>query len=298
LADPIERHANEFYRFKIGAFECAVVSDGTLTYEPPTFPPPTTLLFANAQKEELAQTLHRHNIDPEKWMKWVSPYLCLVINTGENIVLVDTGADGLGPDTGKLSKNLKSNGISPENIDTVILTHGHPDHIGGNTTSGGKPAFPDAHFVMWKEEWDFWNSGEAELRLGHGKEVLLDCAHRNLPPIQGQVDLIEHEEEIVPGIHAIAAPGHTPGHMALSIFSGGEKILCVSDAFLHPIHVEQPEWHAVVDFDPVQVAETRRRLLGMATREKALVFAFHFAFPGLGFVTWSENEWRWQPRPP
>jgi glyoxylase-like metal-dependent hydrolase (beta-lactamase superfamily II) len=287
---------NESHRFKIGAFNCTVVSDGTFTYKPPTFPPPITFLFANAQKEDLIKTVHKHNLDPEKWTEWTSPYLCLVINTGENIVLVDTGADGLGPNTGKLLQNLQINEISPGDIDTVILTHGHPDHIGGNTTSGGKSAFPDARFVMWKDEWDFWNSDEAELRLEHGKEVLLGFARSNLPPIRDQVDLVEHETEIVPGIRAIAAPGHTPGHMALSVSSWGENLLCVSDAFLHPIHVEQPEWYSIVDFSPERVVDTRRRLLGMAAREKALVFAFHFAFPGLGFATWSEEGWRWQPR--
>jgi glyoxylase-like metal-dependent hydrolase (beta-lactamase superfamily II) len=99
--------------------------------------------------------------------------------------------------------------------------------------------------------------GEADQRLGNGKEVLLDCAQRNLPPIRGQVELVEREEEIVPGLRVISAPGYTAGHVALSISSEGESLLCVSDAFLHPIHVERPDWYAVVDFDPVQVAETR-----------------------------------------
>ncbi len=113
MTDRTACQANECYQFKIGSFDCTIVSDGTLTYKPPTFPPPATLLFANAKKEELTQALHRHDIDPEKWTEWVSPYLCLVVNTGESVVLVDTGADGLGPNTGKLLQNLKSNGISP-----------------------------------------------------------------------------------------------------------------------------------------------------------------------------------------
>jgi hypothetical protein len=178
---------NGSYRFKVGAFNCTAVSDGVFIYSPPTFPPPATFLFSNAPKEDLAQALHRHGIDPAKWAEWISPYICLVINTGENIVLVDTGAGSLGPSTGKLVQNLQSNKISNSDIDTVILTYGHPDHIGGNTVSEEGSAFPDASFVMWKDEWDFWNSEEAELRLEHGKEVLIGCARKNLPPIRDQI---------------------------------------------------------------------------------------------------------------
>ncbi len=123
-----------------------------------------------------------------------------------------------------LNPNLKALGIAPEDIDTVILTHGHPDHIGGNTDSEGKPTFPNARYVMWQDEWDFWTSEQAELKLDeHVREVLLQVARKNLPPIQAQLDLINHETEIVPGIQAIAAPGHTPGHMALAISSEGEQ---------------------------------------------------------------------------
>ncbi len=288
--------STERYRFKVGAFECVAVSDGTFTYTTPSFPLPATFLFANAPKERLEQKLREHNIQPEQWGEWISPYICLVINTGKHRVLVDTGAGSLGPKTGKLLQNLQAERIAPGDIDTVILTHGHPDHIGGNTDSKGNPAFTDARFVMWKDEWDFWTSDLAELKVDeHAKKLLRTFARNNLPPIQGQLDLIDHEREILPGIRALSASGHTPGHMALAISSRSEQLLCLSDTVLHPIHVEQPDWYAVVDFDPQQVVTTRHRLLKPATAEKALVIAFHFPFPGLGYVVQKEEHWQWRP---
>jgi len=286
----------DIYRFKVGDFQCMAVSDGTHTYAPPTFPPPAIFLFANAPRERLEQTLREHNLYPEQWAEWVSPYICLAVNTGQHQVLVDTGADGLGPNTGKLVQNLKAVGIAPKDIDTLIITHGHPDHIGGNTDSEGRPTFRNARYVMWHDEWHFWTSEQAETKLDeHVKEVLLKFARKNLPPIQGQLELVDHETEIVSGIRALAAPGHTPGHMALAISSGGEQLLCVSDAVLHPIHLEQPEWYSAVDFAPEQMVATRCELLKRAAADKALVLAFHFPFPGLGHVSQSGDTWQWQP---
>lgn len=120
-------------------------------------------------------------------------------------------------------------------------------------------------------------------------------ARKNLPPIQSRLSIIDHEAEILPGIQAISAPGHTPGHMALAVSSGGEKLLCISDTVLHPVHLEQPEWLAVVDQNPQQVIATRRKLLNLAATEKALVLAFHFPFPGLGHVVPEGDGWNWQP---
>ena len=288
--------STENYHFKIGAFECIAVSDGALTYVPPAFPPPVALLFNNAPGKILEETLRRHNIQSEHWTEWKSPYICLLVKTGEHRVLVDTGANGLDQNTGRLIQNLQSEDIAPEEIDMVILTHCHPDHIGGITLEDGNLAFPNARYALWKEEWEFWTSGEAESKLDeHSREILIGIARKNLPPIQDRLDLIEREREILPGIEAIAAPGHTPGHMALVISSKGERLFNISDLVLHPIHLEQPEWCAVFDFSPEEVTATRRRILNRISAEKALMQAFHFPFPGLGHIVEKGNGWEWKP---
>jgi glyoxylase-like metal-dependent hydrolase (beta-lactamase superfamily II) len=282
------------FRFKVGGIECIAVSDGTLTYAPPNFPPPAVLLFCNAPREALEKALREYQLSPEQWKEWTSPYICLVVLTGDKKVLIDTGAGSLAPTTGKLIQNLKNEGISPDDIDTVILTHGHPDHLGGSTGVDGKPAFPRAQWLMWKDEWEFWTSERAEHDLAeHGRDLLIGIARKQLSTIPNVV-LIEREEEIATGVRAIAAPGHTPGHMALDISSGGEHLLCISDVVLHPVHLEVPEWCASVDTNHGQVVSTRYKLLKRASDEKPLVLAFHFPFPGLGHIVEKGKAWQWR----
>ncbi len=282
----------EVYRFKVGDFQCIAINDGTFTYEPPLIPPPADFLFANAPKKLLKETLNEHGIQAGKWVAFVSPFTCLIVNTGRHKVLVDTGADGLTPNTGRLLRNLQAVGIEAGEIDTVILTHGHDDHIGGNTDAKGKPSFPRARYVMWKEEWTFWTSEQPEALY---KNEDFTFTRKNLFPIQDQMDLLDHEAEVVSGVRAIPAPGHTPGHMAVSVSSHGKQLLCISDAFLHPIHIEHPEWHAAHEVASEQIIKTRHFLLNKAATEKALMLAFHFPFPGLGHVVRRGTKWQWQP---
>jgi glyoxylase-like metal-dependent hydrolase (beta-lactamase superfamily II) len=282
----------DFYRFNVGDFECIAINDGTFVYEPPLIPPPADFLFANAPKALLREILNEHGIQPEEWMAFVSPFTCLMVNTGRHKVLVDTGAGGLTSNTGRLLHNLRTMGIEADDIDTVILTHGHDDHVGGNTDAEGKSAFPRARYVMWKEEWTFWTSEQPEAIYGNEDFTF---TRKNLFAIKDRLDLIDRETEVVSGVWTIPAPGHTPGHMVVPVSSNGKQLLCISDAFLHPLHIEHPEWHAAHEVAHGQITKTRCFLLDKATKERALMLAFHFPFPGLGHVVRSGERWQWQP---
>jgi glyoxylase-like metal-dependent hydrolase (beta-lactamase superfamily II) len=284
------------YHFSVGSIKCLAISDGSMTYSPPTFPPPAIFLFANADKEKLPRTLRDHGINMAEWTEWTSSYTCLLLDTGKYRVLVDTGAGGLGNNTGQLLPNLKLEGVSPEDIDIVILTHAHPDHIGGNINSEGKPVFSRAKWIIWKDEWLYWTTKQAESQqVNPSQEILVNIARANLLPLQGRIDLVDKESEIVPGIHSLGAPGHTPGLMALSIAHEGDRLLCISDAVIHPVHLAEPEWFGATDVFPDQVRTTRSKLLNTAALENSLVMAFHFPFPGLGHIIPKDRYWQWQP---
>ena len=281
-------------RFMVGDIECTAVADGTLDYT-------ADALFANAPKESVEQVVREHELQPEEIPL---SFTGLVINTASHRVLVDTGLGaGVVPSAGGLLENLRAEGIGPEDIDTVILTHGHLDHIGGNADAQGNLTFPKARYVMWKEDWDFWTSESTLDKLDAGQlygapeldAMIGASARQNLPPLLDQIDIIERETEIVAGVHAIPAPGHTPGHMGLLISSGDEQALHLADTVLHPIHLERPEWYPLYDLQQEQAASTRRQLLDRAAAENALVLSYHFPFPSLGYLSQKDKGWQWEP---
>src|SRR5215213_3541847 len=140
------------HRFMVGDIECIAVADGTMQYTADD-------LFVNAPKERAEQVVRELELLPEEIPL---SFTALVINTGRQRILVDTGLGaGVAPGAGALLDNLRAEGIGPEDIDTVILTHGHPDHIGGSSDAEGNVAFPKARYVMWKDDWEFWTSESA-----------------------------------------------------------------------------------------------------------------------------------------
>lgn len=284
----------EIYQFRLGSLVCTVICDGTYTYGPPVFPPPADFLFTAAPKDQIDKAFKKHIFRLEERSVWKSSYNCLLVDSGDHRVLIDTGADGFGPDTGKMLKNLLAAGASPNSIDRVILTHGHPDHIGGSTDARGKPAFPYAQYIISKTEWDFWRSGRAEKEIReYNRAALLKTEYDNLPAIRNQADLVEGEIDILPGVRIIPAPGHTPGQIAVLISSRDRNLLYISDALFHPVQVEYPEWSGIADLDPEGTVLTRLHLLNIAVKANALVLGFHFPFPGLGWIIQHQARFNW-----
>jgi glyoxylase-like metal-dependent hydrolase (beta-lactamase superfamily II) len=272
------------YRFQLATFECLVLSDGSWDY-------PLKNLFANSPTHAVHDALRRHGL-PLDYV--TTPYTCIYINTGEHQLLVDMGAgDQLAPRTGHLVHSMELAGIEPAQIDTVVITHAHPDHVGGALDTAGQPQYTNAVHYILQEEWDFWFS---EISMARAPARFVSVARQNLDSIRDQAILLEGESEIVPGIRAIPAHGHTPGHMVVEAASGQARLLCIGDTALHPLHLEHPDWLPIYDMVPESAATSKRRVFDLAAAEKALVMAQHFPpFPSLGTVLRNGPGWKWRP---
>jgi len=279
------------YRFSVGAFECLAVSDGALVSEPPEAPGP--MLFANAPPADLDAAV-RESGGSTPWTRWTEEITCLLVDTGSQRILVDAGAGRLDPGAGRLVENLADAGVAPSDIDMVILSHGHPDHVGGLVDAYGSLVYPRARVLLSRREWRFWTEGEAErvLPVDTGA-FLVEFARQTLPMVQARLELVDEDDEPFGGVRCLPTPGHTPGHLAVELSSRGERLLYLADLVLHPLHVIYPEWHSVFDADPVLVTQTRRTLFAKAAGEACLVHAFHFPFPGLGWIRATSTGHAW-----
>jgi hypothetical protein len=179
------------HRFMLGEFACTIICDGGHTAN-------AGFLFSNAPQDELSRVLYAHQLAPDQLLSF---WNCLLIETGEKKILVDTGiGSGDGPIAGRLNRGLQIHGVPEERIDLVVLSHGHPDHIGGCTDIDGRLLFPNARFVMTEAEWVFWTSDNELAKLG---DTFVRFARKNLPPLNGMVHFIDDGDEILPGIRMV-----------------------------------------------------------------------------------------------
>jgi glyoxylase-like metal-dependent hydrolase (beta-lactamase superfamily II) len=273
----------DFYRFRIGIFECIAICDGGAQYS-------LEAMVRNSPRSEVQAYLQSHGL-PTEYI--YTPYTYLYVNTGRHNILVDMGAGNLFPTTGRLLLNLASAGVSPQSIDTVFISHAHPDHVGGALNQEGEPVFSNANYFIWEKEWNFWFSEQAILQVG---ESFITFARQKLTPLKEKMNLLEKQEEIFPDVSVIFAPGHTPGHMVVSFESDGQQLLYTADTVLHPLHLERPDWVPIYDILPEQAGVSKQNIFDLAADTKSLVLGQHFPpFPNLGHILKQEIGWTWQP---
>jgi glyoxylase-like metal-dependent hydrolase (beta-lactamase superfamily II) len=274
---------NDFYRFRVGSFDCIALCDGGADYS-------LESMVTNAPRSEVEAYLQIHGLQTDVI---TTPYTYLYVNTGTHKILVDMGAGKLFSTTGRLLQNMDQAGISPQSIDRVIISHAHPDHVGGTLDENGGLNFTNATYFIWKQEWDFWFSEQAIRQVA---ESFITFAREKLAPLKERMILIEKEQEILPGVEVIFAPGHTPGHMVVLFISEGQQILYTADTVLHPLHLDRPDWLPVFDILPELASASKNHIFDFAAETKTLILGQHFPpFPNIGYIIKKEIGWTFQP---
>ena len=281
------------YRFKLGAFEVATLLDAKAIREGlhPHY-------GANASADEVHALARANNIDAQRFEH---PNIPTLVNTGKQLVLFDTGNGALPREYEQLSKRLPPGqtvarlaelGHKPEDIDVVVITHGHPDHIGG-LTEGGKPVFPNARYVFGAADFDFWKRGEnvREARKFNRELYVKICL-----PLADRSTFVKPGDEVAAGITAVDAFGHSPGLLAFHIESDGKRFMITADTCTqYVMAVQRPEWHFEMDDDKDKAVATRKRILDMLATDRLFVASFHMPFPGIGYIEKGQGNYRWVP---
>ena len=282
-----------WYRFKIGSIEATVVSDGVLPLGE------ASKTFQNTTKEEVDKMLTDNFLDPKNWLLEQN---ALVLNTGDKVILFDTGmgtSQMFGPTPGKMLSSLKAAGIDPKDIDAVVCTHGHCDHVWGIMADDGTRHYPNAQIYINQIDFDFWTD-EAKLSMKDPAYMkpFVEGARRNLLPNRDRLIFVKDGQEFLPGIQAKLVPGHTLGHTAYIITSGGQTLVAIGDTSHHQVVLlEKPLIEFAYDTDPKMSAQSRLRLLDMLATDRIQLLGYHFPWPGIGHVAKQGEGFHYYPTP-
>lgn len=279
-----------YYRTWVGQFEVTALFDGMLDFHPE--------LLKNMDQQAIDQMLLHHYGKAAGIQTTINAYL---VHTGDHLVLIDAGAGRLFSEDrqGRVVENLKAAGYLPEQVDTVIMTHLHGDHTGGLSDREGILIFPNATIYANKMENEYWLSEQQAAAAPVERQVFFRMARESAIPYLSaeKWKSIEAGEEVVPGIRAVAAYGHTPGHTAFEVTSDGQTLFVWGDiVHSHVIQFSHPEVAIENDFDMSQTVRTRQSLLKEIAAKRERVAGMHLPFPGLGYVVAEENgKYSWIP---
>jgi glyoxylase-like metal-dependent hydrolase (beta-lactamase superfamily II) len=275
------------HRYKIGDTDVTAIRDGQVTLDKPW------TVFGENQKPETVQKLAaRFNLPTEKHTITFTP---VVVNTGNELVLFDTGWGSGNPGRGQLAATLGAAGYKVEDIDVVVLTHCHPDHMGG-LMDGDKPVFPNARYVVGETEYNYWtNAAQAS---GVTKDFY-ELTKAKLVPLAAKATFVKDGGSVATGISAIASHGHTPGHMSYRIESAGQQAIVTGDVCNHVIlSMQKPKWHVLFDMNKEAAVAARMKLMDMAAADRIPLIGYHFPFPAVGYVSVSTRggrHYHWDP---
>jgi glyoxylase-like metal-dependent hydrolase (beta-lactamase superfamily II) len=282
------------YSYAVGDTTVTVIDDGFRKL------PVTDGYCLNASAADMNAALAAAGVEPGVLH---NPFQPIVITIGGKRVLFDTG-NGEGAfneskgERGNLPGSLASASLSRDAIDVVVISHCHGDHVNGLVTADGKPAFPRAEIKVPGPEWRFWMDDWEMSRAPAGRMAdLFKNNRRVFGALGGKVTRYEWDTAVVPGIAAVGTPGHSIGHTSFLVKSAGKSVFVLSDVCISnpPLFVQHPGWHTINDQDPVQAEATRRRVLGMLAKDKMLVQAFHFPWPGTGHIAADGDGYRFVP---
>jgi glyoxylase-like metal-dependent hydrolase (beta-lactamase superfamily II) len=273
-APMVRTQAPGYHRLMLGDFEVTALSDGSVKL-------PMGKLLVDPDPAKIRQALERSYLQDEVETS-VNAFL---VNTGSRLVLIDTGAAGLfGPTLGNLLANMRAAGYRPEQVDEVYITHMHGDHVGG-LMAGTNRAFPNATLRIDKRDTDYWLS-EANMNAApaDAKDSFQGAMLSVNPYLAaGKLKPFDGNTELVPGVRAQSAYGHTPGHTIYVVESKGQKLVLLGD-LMHVAAVQLQNPGVTIQFDSDQAAAARQRLLAFADAANSgyLIGASHLPFPGIG----------------